>query len=58
MTITELYKQLENKDFQDHETPVITVILFLGILTLTFFKLCSLAPLITIFLIIFFVALS
>ena len=39
-----------SEDFPDPETPVKTVNLFLGIETLMFFKLCTLAPIISIFL--------
>ena len=44
-------------DFPDPERPVITTNLSFGISKETFFKLCSLAPLITIFLSIILVAL-
>ena len=44
-------------DFPEPERPVITINWSLGISTETFFRLCSFAPLITIFLIIIFVAL-
>ena len=49
---------LANEDFPDPDKPVITTNLSFGISTVTFFKLCSLAPLITIFFIIILVALS
>ena len=45
------------EDFPDPERPVITTNLFFGTLKEIFFKLCSFAPLITMFLSIFFVAL-
>ena len=44
-------------DFPDPDRPVITTNLSFGISKEIFLKLCSFAPLITIFLIIFFVAL-
>ena len=37
-----------SEDFPDPESPVKTTSLSLGMVTSTFFKLCSLAPLITI----------
>jgi hypothetical protein len=45
-------------DFPEPERPVITINLSFGISNEMFFKLCSFAPLITIFLSIIFVALD